>query len=201
MNCPKCGGNNDDGAAFCAYCGGALNAAPQNYYAPPAQPNAYQPNPYQPNAYGCSTSPEVKTVKENIPLGILGAVIGSLLGVASIVLFFQMNLVSAISGVILAFCTLKGYEILGKKLSNFGIIICILVMLAAPMIAFVFDEAIFLVKNWNMGFGDSVEFIIESIKSGLITFEEIMERVGKVYLFAAIGAVGIIINAFQKNKK
>lgn len=196
MNCPKCGGNNADGAAFCAYCGGALNAAPQSPYAPPAQPNAYQPN-----AYGYSTSPEIKTVKENIPLGILGAVIGSLLGVASIVLFFQMNLVSAISGIILAFCTLKGYEILGKKLSNFGIIISIVVMLAAPVLAFVFDGAIFLVKEWNMGFGDAMEFIIESIKSGMITFEEIMERVGKVYLFAAIGGVGIIINAFQKNKK
>ena len=175
MNCNHCGTTLPEGVSVCTVCGTPVQAA--------------------------SAGPEILPVRENVGLGILGAIGGALIGGASIILLSRLGFIAAISGFLIAFCTLKGYELLGKKLSNFGIIICILVMLAAPMIAFVFDEAIFLVKNWNMGFGDAMEFIIESIKSGLITFEEIMERVGKVYLFAAIGAVGIIINAFQKNKK
>ena len=127
--------------------------------------------------------------------------IGSLLGVASLVLFFQMDMVASLSGLILAFCTLKGYEMLGKKLGNIGIIICILIMLAAPILAYIIDGAIYFTKEWDMGFMDSFKFCIELIKSGAVTVSDIFERVGMVYLFAALGGVGTIVTAFKANKK
>ena len=51
---------------------------------------------------------EIQEKKENLALGILGAVIGSLIGGAAIVLIGQLGMISAISGVVLAFCALKG---------------------------------------------------------------------------------------------
>ena len=119
MVCPKCGGQMNENQA-CPYCGYSAGYTPVN----PAQPQ----NPYQPTYYNPAES--AFAPKENMLLGIVGALIGSLLGVASIVLFFQMDMVASLSGLILAFCTLKGYEMLGKKLGNIGIIICILIMLA-----------------------------------------------------------------------
>ena len=55
--------------------------------------------------------------------GVVGALIGSLLGAASIILLSQLGYVAAISGVIMAVCALKGYELLGGKLTKKGVII------------------------------------------------------------------------------
>src|SRR5699024_12394696 len=54
--------------------------------------------------------------------GLVGGLIGSLLGVGSIILFGQLGYVSALSGIIMAVCSLKGYEFLGGKLTGKGII-------------------------------------------------------------------------------
>lgn len=188
MVCPKCGGQINENQA-CPYCGYSAGYAPT--YAAQA--------PYQNSYY----NPAEITVapRENVLLGTIGALIGSLLGVASIVLFFQMDRVASISGLILAFCTLKGYEMLGKKLSNMGIVISIVIMLAAPMLAFVLDGAISLAQELDLSFIDAFKLCIELIKSGKVTVGDIFERVGMVYLFAALGGVGTIITAFKANKK
>ena len=51
---------------------------------------------------------------ENVFLGLIGARVGARLGGASIILLSQLGYIASISGVILAFCTLKGYQLLGK---------------------------------------------------------------------------------------
>lgn len=185
MVCPKCGANLPAGAAHCSYCGYATNPAPQTPYQ----------NPYY-NPAESALAP-----KGNVLLGTLGALIGSLLGVAAIVIFFQMDIVASLSGLILALCTLKGYEILGKKLSNVGIVICIVIMLAAPILAYMLDGAIYFTKEWDMNFMDSFKFVVELVKSGAVTIGDMMEDLAMVYVFAALGGVGTIVNAFKANKK
>ena len=64
-------------------------------------------------------SPEVKPA-ENFVMGLIGALGGALLGGASIILIGQIGYISAISGIILAFCTLKGYALLGKGALAWG---------------------------------------------------------------------------------
>lgn len=44
----------------------------------------------------------------------MGALLGSLVGVVSIIIFSQLGYVAALSGVIMAVCTLKGYEMLAE---------------------------------------------------------------------------------------
>lgn len=188
MVCPKCGGQMTENQA-CPYCGYSAG------YVPAAQPQA----PYQNTYYNPAES--AFAPKGNVILGTVGALIGSLLGVASIVLFFQMDMVASLSGLILAFCTLKGYELLGKKLSNLGIIICIVIMLAAPLLAYVIDGAIYFTKEWDLGFMESFEFCVELITSGAVSIGDMVKDMAMVYLFAALGGVGIIVNAFKANKK
>ncbi len=50
---------------------------------------------------------------ENMVAGTVGALLGSLLGVACIVLLGQLGYVAAVSGIVMAICTMKGYELLG----------------------------------------------------------------------------------------
>ena len=70
-----------------------------------------------------------KNKKENLVGGVVGALIGSLLGAASIILLSQLGYVAAISGVIMAVCALKGYELLGGRFSTVGLVVSIVLML------------------------------------------------------------------------
>ncbi len=51
--------------------------------------------------------------KENVLAGLVGAFLGSLIGVACIVGIGQMGYVASISGLVMAVCAIKGYSLLG----------------------------------------------------------------------------------------
>lgn len=78
--------------------------------------------------------------KENLPLGLIGAVIGILLGSVLWVLIGQIGFIAGIAGYAIVFCGMKGYQLLGKKLSKTGIIICIvlsfLAIIGAEVVSF-----------------------------------------------------------------
>ena len=80
--------------------------------------------------------------KENMIGGIVGALVGSLLGVACIVILSQLGYVAALSGVVMAVCTLKGYEIGSGKLSKRGIVISVILMLVMTYVGDRLDWAI-----------------------------------------------------------
>ena len=58
--------------------------------------------------------------RENVPAGIVGAFLGSLIGVACAVLIGQLGYVASVSGLVMAVCALKGYELLGGSLTKKG---------------------------------------------------------------------------------
>lgn len=67
--------------------------------------------------------------KERVFLGILGALLGSILGSVSIVLENQVsNTFSLIGGVVMAACTLQGYIQLAGRLSKKGVAISLVLM-------------------------------------------------------------------------
>ena len=82
---------------------------------------------------------EAEAVQENTGLGIVGALLGSLVGVAAIVLIGQLGYVAAIGGVVMALATFFGYEKLGKKLTTKGIVICTVIMIAMVFVAAMVD--------------------------------------------------------------
>lgn len=69
--------------------------------------------------------------KENLPLGIIGAVIGILIGTVLWVVIGQIGFIAGIAGYAIVFCGMKGYGILGRKLSKTGIVICIILSFLA----------------------------------------------------------------------
>lgn len=64
--------------------------------------------------------------KENLPLGLIGAILGVLLGSVLWVVLGQVGFIAGIAGYAIVFCGMKGYAILGKELSKTGIVICVL---------------------------------------------------------------------------
>jgi hypothetical protein len=143
---------------------------------------------------------EVKA-PENVFLGVIGALVGALLGGASIILLSQLGYVASISGVILAFCTLKGYQLLGKQLSKKGIVLCVILMLVTPFIADWIDWAIFLMKDmpeYGITLVEACVLLGELMAEGYMDMAEYARNLGMIYLFVALGAVGTLKSVIKK---
>ena len=140
---------------------------------------------------------------ENVTTGIVGAVLGACLGAGSILLFSQLGYVSAISGFILAVCTLKGYELLGNQLSKTGIIVSIVLMALTPYIADRLDWAIVILNqaqseglNWT--FANAFQAIPLLMEEEVIEAGSYWSNLGMLYLFTALGAFGTLKGLFVK---
>lgn len=203
MQCPNCGAPST-GGRFCKYCGTQLPQAVQQpqvepVYQPPQgyDPNMVQP-PVQPQYPYQNPYPQqpVALKKENPLLGMIGAFLGSLIGAASIVLLGQLGFVASLSGWLLALCTLKGYELLGKRVGGFGIAVCVVLMLVMPLVGYVGIYVVELIQEYGATVSEAIPFAVEVALDG--------ENIGSIlmiYAFAVIGGIGLISNAIRANKK
>ena len=141
-------------------------------------------------------SPEVKA-PENMVLGILGAIVGALIGGASIIGLSQLGYIASISGLILAFCTLKGYELLAKGISTKGVILCAVLMLLTPYIADRISWALIIVRDLEVDFATAFASVHEVVELAELTGDYIKDLV-LVYVFTALGAFGTLKSAFKK---
>ena len=180
MNCTKCGQEILDTATFCEHCGAEVK---------PAE----------------AVTGEVKK-PENVMTGIVGALIGAAIGGASIVLLSQMDVIASISGIILAVCTMKGYELLGGRMTKKGIVISVLLMLAMPYLADRIDWAIRIMNQaqseglaWT--FGKSFQVIPQMIEAGIIEEETYVANLVQLYLFTGLGVVATLFGGKGKKKK
>ena len=143
---------------------------------------------------------EVKA-PENVVLGLIGALVGAILGGASIILLSQLGYIASISGFILAVCTLKGYELLGKRLSKKGIVLCVVLMIVTPFLADWIDWAIYLMKDYpeyELTIVDSCILMGELMAEGYVDMFEYFKNLGMIYLFVVLGAFGTLKNVLKK---
>lgn len=145
-------------------------------------------------------SPEVKPA-ENFGLGLIGALVGALIGGASIIGFSQLGYIASISGLILAFCTLKGYELLAKGLSKKGVILCAVLMLMTPVAADYLDWGIMIYRelgSYGFTFGECMQLLPVFFEDGTITMGEYLKNLGMIYLFVVMGGFYTLKNALKK---
>lgn len=143
--------------------------------------------------------------KENVAGGIVGAVLGSLAGVVVMVLLDQLGYVAALSGLVLAVCALKGYELLGGKLGNLGTVLCIVIMIA---MVYVGNQITWAIAFYNelkdymevtffdcfRSVADLLDLVGDEAKSAYFT------GLAQQYLFVALGAIPTIITS-RKNQR
>jgi hypothetical protein len=153
---------------------------------------------------GCASDRERTRVeyvkKESVIGGLVGAFLGSLIGVVFIVLIGQLGYVAAISGVIMSVCALKGYEMLGRKLSRKGIVFTILLMIVMVHIGNRIDFAI-TVTEYGMDVLTAFRSIPLMVRKYYIEPRPYYENLAMLYLFATLGAVPTIINILRNKKE
>lgn len=171
MKCSNCGNEIESGAMKCMACGQAV----------PVETGTER--------------------NENVVTGLVGACIGAVIGGISIILLSQLGYIASVSGLILAVCTLKGYELLGGGLSKKGIAVSIILMLVTPYLADRIDWAIVLTQQWvdyGVTFGESFALIPELVAEGAIEQGEYIKNLLMIYGFAVLGAFSTLKNTFKK---
>lgn len=196
MNCKKCGAEVATSASFCEYCGAPINqeeALQQSYSAPAAYTTT-----------AAVAQPEVVEKKENVLIGLVGALIGAAIGGGSIVLLGRMGITASICGFILAVCTFKGYELLGGKLGKLGLLLCLVIIAVTPYIADRIDWAFVVLEAYgDMGvtFGQAFNAVPALVAEEAIDKGGYISNLLMLYLFTAIGGFSVIFSTFKGKKK
>ena len=144
--------------------------------------------------------------KENIVGGIVGALLGSLLGMLSVLILSQLGYVAALSGVIMAVCVLKGYEMLGGKLTKKAVVISAVIMILMTYFADRVDWAIIL---FNQGGGaeagyslfECYRLIPAALSAEIIDMGSYIGNLVLQYLFVALGAIPTVIGKMKEKKE
>lgn len=176
MRCMKCGTELQEGSAFCDYCG--------------------------------TVQKELDTVttrkKSNLAAGFVGALIGSVIGGAAIILVSRLGFVAGICGLILAVCTLKGYEIMGGTLDKTGLLVCLALMVITPYVADRLDWALLLMEDYKATYNESLSLgfafslIPDLLSEGAIEMETYATNLGMVYVFTVLGAAKTVMQVLKK---
>lgn len=138
--------------------------------------------------------------KENLIGGIVGALIGSLLGVACIVILGQLGYVAALSGLVMAVCTMKGYELLGGKLSAKGIVIGIILMAIMTYVGNKLDWALLIVRELEFDIASAYRAVPLFLQEGLLDTAAYWGNLALVYIFVLLGAVPTVRNIIKNQK-
>lgn len=139
--------------------------------------------------------------KENIVTGIVGAFLGAVIGAVCIIMFSQLGRVAVVSGIIMAACTLKGYELLGGKLTKKGIVIGIIMMLAMTYIGDRMDWAILIAREWETDFFTGFRYVPVLLEEGYIEGNVYWYNLILLYVFTVGGAVPTVYSSLKSRKE
>ena len=160
----------------------------------------------QGNSSGGGSLPAVPERRENVIGGIVGALLGSLIGVAAIVLLDQLGYVAAVSGIVMGFCALKGYEILGGKLSKLGVVISVIIVILMIWVgtraswALALQQQIYTEESAFTVFSQ-FDKAVDSLKAqGVDITADFTESLIMQYVFSAIGCASMMFTAFRSQK-
>lgn len=137
--------------------------------------------------------------KENVLLGTIGALLGALIGGAVALFIARLGYVAVAAGLVLGICTIKGYEILGKKLSRKGILISAVLMVITVFLVNQIDLAMEVVSILGVEFAYAFRVVNELIFSGDFP-DNYFFNLAKLAIFTLAGA-GISISSVWSSHK
>lgn len=140
---------------------------------------------------------EQKKRRENAAAGVVGAFLGSLIGVACTVIIGQMGYVASISGLVMAVCALKGYEMLGGTLSKKGAAVSSVLILLMTFFAHRLTWAISIASELDWGVLEAYRSISFLLERGMLESAAYWGDLAMLYLFTLLGAVPTILGGLR----
>lgn len=137
---------------------------------------------------------------ENIPGGVAGAFIGSVIGMILLLFFLRLKIFPLLLGFITSICTFKGYELLGKKMTKKGMIISTVMVLFTTYVSNRMDWAIVAATQLDIDIFTAFRIVPYLLKEGLIdTFTFVFNLLG-LSISTIGGAVAIIWAELREGK-
>lgn len=121
--------------------------------------------------------------RENVVLGTIGGILGALVASVLWIILGQVGFIAGIAGFLIVFCSVKGYNMLGKNISRTGVIICIVVSVIMIITAEYVSTGIEIYRVMKE---DYIITVIDSIKL-VPSFLEESEVRNSVLINLAIG--------------
>ena len=147
------------------------------------------------------TTQQKKQKNENLIGGIVGALLGSVIGVVCIIFFSQLGRVAVLSGIVMAVCTLKGYEMLGGKLTKKGVVIGIIMMIFMTYIGGRIDWAILIAREWEVDLFEGFQYVPVLLAEDIIKKGNYWGNLAMLYIFTIGGAIPTSISIVKEQKK
>lgn len=141
---------------------------------------------------------------ENVFLGIIGAFLGSLIGVAAIVIIGQLGYVSLLSGLVMGTCVIKGYELLAKRLSKKGVVVSAVIILVMTYFANQLDWTFTIARAFQAGgYSVSIFDVFPQVNQLLAENNEMSTYYTNLALIAltTLISAGITIASLMKSNK
>lgn len=138
---------------------------------------------------------------ENLIGGVVGALLGAVIGAVCIIFFSQLGRVAVISGFVMAICTLKGYELLGGKLTKKGFVIGAVLMVAMTYVGDRLDWAIMVAREFETDLFTAYQSIPALIEADIIELSNYIYNLVMLYLFTIAGAASVIYSLSKDRKK
>lgn len=141
------------------------------------------------------------SVDSNLPLGIIGALIGSLLGAALWVFIYQGGYIAGLAGLAIFGGAMKGYSILGKNVDRKGVVVCVIITIIMIFLAneFSIRLAVYLAakeQHMHMSFEEINRKWSRFMRDDDFKFAYIKD-LGMGYFLAALGLIGTVKQSFR----
>ncbi len=136
------------------------------------------------------------SVNSNLPLGIIGALIGSLPGVALWIIMLQGHWIAGVAGMVIFLGAMKGYDMLGKNVDRKGVVVCALITVVMVFLAN--DFALRL--SYVLQYDESFEYVNRKWSRILEEGSNMSVYIGNLamgYFLSALGLVGAIKQSFR----
>lgn len=145
---------------------------------------------------------EIKGKKGNIITGIVGALLGSLIGVAAWVAVYRLGYIAAIIGLVLIVCTFKGYSMFGGKLNALGIIICVAIsagmLYVAEQLSVAWEILDYFGADYGISFAQAYRSIPQFMQDNDFKMA-VIQDLAYGYIFMAVGGFSTIWQTYKKN--
>ncbi|MFQ8922600.1 MAG: hypothetical protein ACLR60_11950 [Clostridium paraputrificum] len=134
-----------------------------------------------------------------ILFGVIGAFLGSLVGVILWILLYNFGYIASISGLVMVICAIKGYEKFGGEINKVGMVIILIMTIIMVYIATHLSYGVEIYSTFKI---DGVT-IFDGVKSVGMFLDEIPEVKSSFikdllmgYLFTLVGTFRTFKNLF-----
>lgn len=185
------------------------NAASGNQaqYGGGLDPQSFGTAAYSNPGYGYSSAavsiPE--KVSSNVIPGIVGAFLGSLVGVAMWIVVYNLGYIAGLSGAVMVICSMMAYKKFGKCLDLKGIIICVVLCIGMIYISQRLSLSIELYKEFNdygydVGFFDCYKNMFDVLDAA-DNKSAFWGDLGMGYALFALASTSYIVSTIRNRSK